>query len=137
MVMTVSDMNSYVQTYSGAALRGFDRTVRVGVTAYIRVYGFDNIYGGLMRAQNGPTASANFYHRFEYVNAANSLFNGYYDSGVTVGGIMYPQDIVDSIEDCVRRAVDLVEGRITNRAFSALLCHGSCHSSCHTSRGRR
>jgi hypothetical protein len=138
MAITVSDLNSYIQTYSGAALRGFDKTIAVTVTAYIRVWGFDNTFGGAMSIQNGPTGSATYFHRFEYVNAANSLFNGYYDgSGVFVGNIIYPQDLVDSIEISVRRAVDLVEGQISNRSISALICHASCHGSCHTSRGRR
>lgn len=137
MVISVSDINSYVQTYSGTQLRRFDKTINIAVTAYIRVYGTDNIFGAVMPSQNGPTQVANYSHRFEYVNAANSLFNGYYDSGVTVGGIVYAQDIVDTLEDNVRRTVDLIEGRIGNRSISALLCHNSCHSSCHTSRGRR
>lgn len=138
MVMTVANLNSYMQTYSGAALRGFDKTMALTVTAYIRVWGFDNTYGGAMGIRNGPTGSATYYHRFEFVNAADSLFNGYYDTGgVFAGNIIYPQDLVDSIEISVRRAVDLVEGRLSNRSFSALICHASCHSSCHTSRGRR
>ena len=137
MVMTRSDVNSYVQTNSGAQLRSFDKTINVAVTAYIRVYGNDNIFGAVMRAQNGPTSTANYSHRFEYVNAANSLYNNYVDSGINAGQLIYAQDIVDTLEDGVRRTVDLIEGRLGNRSISALLCHGSCHSSCHTSRGRR
>ena len=135
---TYAQLNTNMQAQAGQQLRTFDSTVAFTITAYIRVWGFDNTFGGAMSIQNGPTGSAVYYHRFEYVGAPDSLFNGYYDgSGVFVGNIIYPQDLVDSIEISVRRAVDLVESRMTNRSFSALICHASCHSSCHTSRGRR
>lgn len=138
MVATVADLNSYVQTYSGAALRTFDKTVTYGVTAYVRTYGFDNIYGAAMRLDGRQyTTLWNQGHRMEYVNAADSLYDGYYDAGVVAGGLMYAQDIVDTIEDGVRRTVDLIEGRINNVSFTVNVCHASCHSSCHTSRGRR
>lgn len=135
---TYAQLNTNMQSQAGGQLRTFDKTVAFTITAYINVYGFDNVYGAAMAIQNGPTGSAAYYHRFEYTTAANSLFNGYYDTGgVYTGNIMYPQDLVDSIEISVRRAVDLVEGQLTNRSFSALICHASCHTSCHTSRGRR
>jgi hypothetical protein len=135
--LTRDSVDSYVQTYAGAGLRSFDKTMAFTITAYIRVYGTDNTYGAVMAAQNGPSSSGTYYQRFEYVNANDTLFNGYYDGGISAGSRAYAQDIVDTIEDAVRRAVDLVEGRIGNRSVSALLCHNSCHSSCHTSRGRR
>ena len=135
--MTRDSVDSYVQTYAGAQLRGFDKTITFTVTAYIRVYGTDNVNGGAMASQNGPTSSGNYNQRFEYTGANNTLFDNYIDGGISAGSRVYAQDIVDTLEDAVRRTVDLIEGRITNRSISALFCHNSCHSSCHTSRGRR
>lgn len=135
--MTRDSVDSYVQSNAGAQLRTFDKTISFSITAYRRVYGTDNTYGAVMAAQNGPTSSGTYYQRFEYVNANNTLFDNYIDAGISAGSLAYAQDIVDTIEDAVRRAVDLIEGRITNRSVSALFCHNSCHGSCHTSRGRR
>ena len=135
--MTRDSVDSYVQTYSGAKLRTFDKTITFTVTAYIRVYGTDNVYGSVMASQNGPTSTAAQTQRFEYVNANNTLYDNYIDGGIAAGSRVYAQDIVDTLEDAVRRTADLIEGRITNRSFTALLCHNSCHGSCHTSRGRR
>lgn len=135
---TYATLNASLQAKAGAALRGFDKTLTFNFTAYIRVYGTDNIYGGVMRAQNGPTGTLNGQTtRFEYVNAANSLYNNYLDAGIYTGAIIYSQDVIDSISNTIQRTVDQIESRITNRSFSVLLCHNSCHSSCHTSRGRR
>ena len=131
--MTVTDLNSYMQTYSGAALRGFDKTMTLTVTAYINVYGFDNVFGAAMAIQNGPTGSATYYERFEYTTAADSLFNGYLDAGIYSGNLIYSQDVIDSISNVLVRTIDLLEGRVDNRSVSALICHTSCH----TSRGRR
>jgi len=135
--MSRDSVDSYIQTYCGSQLRGFDKTISYSVNAYIRVYGTDSISGAVMASQNGPTANATVNQRYEYVNANNTLFDNYIDGGVSAGSRVYAQDIVDTIEDGVRRAVDLIEGRISNRSWSTLLCHNSCHSSCHTSRGRR
>ena len=71
-----------------------------------------------MASQNGPTANATVNQRYEYVNANNTLFDNYIDGGVSAGSRVYAQDIVDTIEDGVRRAVDLIEGRISNRSWS-------------------
>lgn len=135
--MSRDSVDTYVQQNAGAQLRGFDKTVNFNVTAYIKVYGTDNTFGAVIPAQNGPTSSTGFNQRFEYVNANDTLFDNYIDGGIAAGSRVYAQDIVDTMEDAVRRAVDLIEGRIDNRSVSALLCHNSCHSSCHTSRGRR
>lgn len=138
MVASVSDINSYVQTYSGSQLRTFDKTISYTVNTYVRYYRFDGTYGGALRLDGAQyTANWTFTQRYEHVNAADSDFNGYYDAGVTAGGLMYAQDIVDTVEDVVRRAVDLMEGRVGNSSTTINACHTSCHSSCHTSRGRR
>lgn len=134
---TYAQLNSSLQTQAGNQLRTFDKTINVAVTAYIRVYGTDNIFGAVMPSQNGPQSSANYSHRFEYVNASNSLYNNYLDNRIFTGSIIYSQDVIDSINGTMQRTVDQIEGRISNRSISALLCHNSCHSSCHTSRGRR
>jgi len=134
---TYAQLNSSLQTQAGSQLRTFDKSINISVTAYIRVYGTDNIFGAVMAAQNGPTSTANYSHRFEYVNAGNTLYNNYLDNRIYTGGLIYSQDVIDSISGTIRRTVDLIEGRVSNRSISALLCHNSCHSSCHTSRGRR
>ena len=127
MTMDRGDVNSWIQSYGGGQLRTFDRTVRFRVNAYVRATSGSTSY----------TTGANYYHRFEYVNASNSIYNGYLDSGINSGNIIYPQDIVDTMEDLTRRTVDVIEGRISNRTTNAYFCHASCHSSCHSSRGRR
>ena len=125
--MTRDSVDSYIQTYSGAKLRTFDKTITITTTAY---------------QNNNPTAmggtgSNTTTHRFEYTGAADSLFDNYIDGGIAAGQRVYAQDIVDTLEDAVQRTVDLIESRIDNRSISAALCHSSCHTSCHTSRGRR
>jgi len=125
--MDRGDVNSWVQSYGGGQLRTFDRTVQWRVNAYVRATSGATSY----------TTGANYYHRFEYVNASNSIYNNYVDGGINSGNIIYPQDIVDTMEDLTRRTVDVIEGRITNRTTNAYYCHASCHSSCHSSRGRR
>ena len=127
MTMDRGDVNSWVQSYGGGQLRTFDRTVQWRVNAYVRATSGATSY----------TTGANYYHRFEYVNASNSIYNNYVDGGINSGNIIYPQDIVDTMEDLTRRTVDVIEGRITNRTTNAYYCHASCHSSCHSSRGRR
>jgi hypothetical protein len=127
MTMDRGDVNSWIQSYGGGQLRTFDRTVRFRVNAYVRATSGSTSY----------TTGANYYHRFEYVNASNSIYNGYLDGGINSGNIIYPQDIVDTMEDLTRRTVDVIEGRISNRTTNAYFCHASCHSSCHSSRGRR
>ena len=136
MVMSRTDVNSWVQTYGGAQLRTFDKTIAVRVNAYVR--GTIGNYGNRYHPRwSSYTTGANYYHRFEYVGAPDSIYNNYVDSGITTGNIIYPQDIVDTLEDITRRTVDVIEGRLSNRYISALYCHASCHSSCHGSRGRR
>ena len=134
---TYAQLNSSMQVQAGRQLRTFDRTVTFTITAYIRVWGFDNTFGGAMGIQNGPTGTANYYQRFEYVGAPDSLYSNYLDGGVYTGNIIYAQDVIDSISSVLVRTINLLEGRISNRSVSALICHASCHSSCHTSRGRR
>lgn len=132
------DINSWVQTYSGSQLRTFDKTITYTVNTYVRYYRFDSTWGGALRLDGQQyTTNTNFTRRYEYVNANDTLFDGYVDGGITSGGLMYAQDIVDTVEDNVRRAVDLIEGRIGNTYQVINACHASCHSSCHTSRGRR
>ena len=126
--MSPADINSWIQTYGGAQLRTFDRTITVTVRVYVRATGGSWSY----------STYANYYHRFEYVGASNSTYNNYYDTaGIRTGNIIYPQDIVDTLATLVRRTVDVIEPRITSRNISAYLCHASCHYSCHGSRGRR
>ena len=127
MVMDRGDVNSWVQSYGGGQLRTFDRTVLFRVNTYVRATGGATSY----------TATSNEYVRFEYTSAPNSIYNNYVDSGINSGNVIYPQDIVDTMEDLVRRTVDVIEPRITNRTVDARLCHASCHTNCHSSRGRR
>ena len=134
---TWATLNTNTQNQCGAQLRTFDKTMTLTVTAYIRVYGTDSAYGAAMASQNGPTSSGGYNHRFEAVNAAYSTFASDLDSGIYTGARIYSQDVIDSITRACQGAVNHIEGRITNRSVSALLCHNSCHSSCHTSRGRR
>jgi hypothetical protein len=127
MTMDRGDVNSWVQTYGGSQLRTFDKNAGIYVNAYVNAGGGNNSY----------TRGQWYYHRFEYVNANNNTYNNYVDGGINSGQIIYPQDIVDTLEDLVRRTVDVIEGRMSNRTINAYYCHSSCHSSCHTSRGRR
>ena len=134
---TWSELNTATQNQCGAQLRTFDKTMSVTVTAYIRVYGTDNVYGAVMGSQNGPTSSSAFNHRFEAVNAAYSTFNNDLHTGIYSGAVINDAHVTTSITNVCSATVGHIEGRITNRSISALLCHNSCHSSCHTSRGRR
>ena len=127
MVMTRADVNSWVQSYGGGQLRTFDKTVGIYVNAYVYANGGQSSYS---RGQW-------YYHRFEYVNANNNTYNNYVDGTINTGNVMYPIDIVDTLEDLTRRTVDVIEGRLSNRTIDAYYCHASCHSSCHSSRGRR
>ena len=132
MSMDPSDINSWVQSYGGPQLRTFDKYVNVSTNVYTNSSG--NAVGAYV---NSGTSSTSTNHRFEYTGANNNVYNGYYDGGISSGSVMNPQDIVDTMEDIVRRTVDVIEGRYTNRSQSHYICHTSCHSSCHTSRGRR
>lgn len=123
---TLAQVNSALQTQCGRQLRTFDRGMNMRVNVYVRGTGV-----------NSYTAGANYYHRFEYVNAPNSIYNNYMNQRIYTGQIIYDQDVIDSINRVVRRTVDVLEGRLSNRTVNAYLCHASCHSSCHTSRGRR
>ena len=92
----------------------------------------DSTWGGEGRIDGRQyTTNTNFTRRYEYVNANNTLFNNYIDGGINGGQLMYAQDIVDTVEDNVRRAVDLIEGRINSTYQVINACHASCHSSCH------
>lgn len=141
--MTRDSLDSYMQTSAGAKLRAFDKTITYNVQAYLRYYGADNAFGVVLKSQYNffnaglDDSSADVTQRYEYTGAANSLFDDYIDAGVSAGSIVYAQDIVDTIEDGVKRTVDLVETRLDGRSWTTLLCHSSCHTSCHTSRGRR
>ena len=133
-----ADLNTSMQEKAGAQLRTFDKGITITIQSWVRIWGFDSSYGSWMIVNGyGWYGNSAHYHRFEYVNANNTLFENYLDGGIYTGGIIRSQDVIDSITDVVRRAVDLVEGRLTNRSMTAHSCHQSCHSSCHTSRGRR
>lgn len=133
-----ADLNTSMQQKAGAQLRTFDKGITVSIQTWVRIWGFDSTYGSWMVVNGyGNYGYTNSYQRFEYVNANNTLFNNYLDGGIYTGGIIRSQDVIDSITGVVRRAVDLVEGRLTDRSITARPCHTSCHSSCHTSRGRR
>ena len=134
--MSRGDVISYVRTYGGSQLRTCDRGINGRVNAYVRgtIGNYGNRYHSVWSSY---TTGGNYYHRFEYVGAPNSIYNNYVDGGINRGNIIYPQDIVDTLEDLTRRTVDVIEGRLSNRYISALFCHASCHSSCHSSRGRR
>lgn len=127
MTMDRGDINSWVQTFGGSQLRTFDKTVGIYVNAYVYGSGGANSY----------TRGQWHYHRFEYVNANSNVYSNYVDGGINSGNIIYPQDIVDTLEDLVRRTVDLIESRMSYKDLQAYYCHASCHTSCHTSRGRR
>ena len=124
---TYSQLNSSMQSQAGSQLRTFDKTILLSVNTYRRA----------TQGQWSSTGTHYSYHRFEYVNAAYSLYNNYLDSGIYTGGIIRSADVTDSITSLVRRTVDLIEGRISDRTVNAYLCHNSCHQSCHGSRGRR
>jgi len=134
MTMDPSDINSWVQSYGGPQLRTFDKTINVSTNVYTNSSNNDGV--GVNYVNSG-TSSTSTNHRFEYTGANNNVYSGYYDGGITSGGRIYAQDIVDTMEDIVRRTVDVIEGRYSNRSQSHYVCHSSCHSSCHTSRGRR
>jgi len=124
---TYSTLNNNLQSQAAVQLRTFDRTIYFRVYAYVRGTGGSWSY----------TTSGLYYQRFEYVNAPTSIYNNYLNSGIYTGNIIYSSHVIGSISSVVRRTVDLIEGRISNRSISALYCHASCHYSCHGSRGRR
>lgn len=147
---TYAQLNTALQSQCGAQLRTFDKTVGNSITAYVGVYGPDtaarngdlSLYIALgdtakMDAQDGPQGTQTVNTRFEYTNAADSLYANYLDTGIATGDRIYSQDVIDSISDVMERTVNLLKGRIANRTINAKICHSSCHSSCHTSRGRR
>lgn len=133
-----ADLNTSMQSKAGSQLRTFDKTIQLNITGWVRVWGFDSAYGSWMIV-NGYSYYGLVYNsqRYEYVNAGDSVYNNYLDSGIYTGNIISSQDVIDSITSVIRRTVDLIEGRLGNRTFSISPCHQSCHSSCHTSRGRR
>ena len=134
MVMERSDVNSWVQTYGGSQLRTFDKTVTFRITTYTRSV---SLFGNSTSGGTSTAVTVDKYARFEYTGASNSIYNNYVDSGINAGNVINPQDIVDTMEDLVRRTVDVIEPRITNRTVNARVCHGSCNQNCHSSRGRR
>lgn len=121
-----SSLNSTTQAYCGRQLRTFNWGVSIYVRAYVRGTGVTSY-----------TSTVRHSHRFEYTNASNSLYNNYLDSGIYTGNIIRASQVQNSISRIVRRTVDLIEGRMSNRTINAYYCHASCHSSCHSSRGRR
>jgi len=134
---TYADLNANMQSQAGAQLRTFEKIHLWQITVYIRVYGTDNIYGGVMGAQDGPSGTVNLQNRFWHQNVNDNVYNNYLDSGIYSGNIIYSQDVIDSISNVLTRTISQIENLMTDRDVSALLCHNSCHSSCHTSRGRR
>ena len=134
---TYAQLNSSLRAQGQSALRSFDRTMLLQVNSYVNMYGYDNVYGGRMRIRWHNTAWGNYYHRFEFVNANDSYLNNYLNSGIETGKLMYSSHVENSIYQCVKRCMDLVESRISDRNVYFRVCHQSCHGSCHTSRGRR
>ena len=123
---TYAQLNTNVRNQCVSQLRTFDKTIQWTVQATVQ------------NGQSGTTRRDQaLYHRFEYVNANSNVYNNYLDSGIYSGNIINDNDVIDSITSIVRRTVDLIEGRITNRSSTFSMCHASCHTSCHTSRGRR
>ncbi len=121
-----ASLNSSTQSFCGRQLRTFDRSVGFYINAYVRGTGVTSYSRGQWH-----------YTRFEYVNASNGVYNNYLDSSLYSGQLIRSSDVQNSISRIVRRTVDLIEGRISNRTINAYYCHASCHSSCHSSRGRR
>ena len=134
MTMDPGDINSWVQSYGGPQLRTFSKTINVSSNVYTNSSGNS---AGTSNYVNSGTSSTSTNHNFNRTGSADNTYNGYYDGGITSGGRIYAQDIVDTMEDIVRRTVDVCEGAYSNRSQSHYVCHTSCHSSCHTSRGRR
>ena len=132
-----ADLNTSMRSKGQAAIRSFDKTILVRVNSYVNMYGWDSAYGARMRIPTHNTAWGDYYHRFEFVNANDSHLNNYLHSDIYTGQTIYDEHVTTSIYDCVKRCMDVIEGRITDRSISFTVCHQSCHSSCHTSRGRR
>lgn len=132
-----ADLNTSMKSKGQAALQSFDKTINIQVNSYINMFGYDNVYGARMRITWHATATGDYYHRFEFVNADDSHLNNYLNSGIYTGGLIYDQHVTQSIYNCVKRCMDVLEGRIGNVSVNFTVCHQSCHSSCHTSRGRR
>ena len=131
-------LNSNAQTQCGRQLRTFDKTMTLTVQTYTR--GQWTGPAGYVYPRQGTDSvaiSRNYTHRFEYTNASYSVYNGYLDGGIYSGQLIHDDDVYNTISRVVRRTVDLIEGRMTQRNVSALVCHSSCHNSCHSSRGRR
>jgi len=124
---TYASLNSSTQTYCGRQLRTFDKTAGFYINAYVYANGGASSY----------TSGQWHYTRFEYVNASYSVYSNYLNSGIYTGNLIYSSQVQASITSIVRRTVDLIEGRMSNRTINAYYCHASCHSSCHSSRGRR
>lgn len=136
MTIEVSDLNSYVQIHAGRAARTFRKVHTMSIASYVRQYGFDNTFGAWMIFNNARQTN-NYSRTFFGSGIPNSDFNGYYDSEIVAGRLIYAQDIVDTIGIAMQRAVDRAEANVTNYDIVIRYCHASCHGSCHTSRGRR
>ena len=108
----------------------------MSISSYVRQYGFDNTYGAWMQ-YNNARITRDYSRTFFGSGIANSDFNGYYDSEIVAGRLIYAQDIVDTIGIAMQRAVDRAEDNVSNYDIVIRYCHASCHGSCHTSRGRR
>jgi hypothetical protein len=124
---TYASLNSSTQSYCGRQLRTFDKTVGYYINSYVRG----------TPPQTSYSRGQWHYTRYEYVNASNSVYSNYLDSSLYTGQLIRSSDVQNSISSIVRRTVDLIEGRISNRTINAYYCHASCHTSCHSSRGRR
>ncbi len=135
---TYAQLNSNAQTQCGRQLRTFDKTMALTVQTYTRgQWTGGSGYRYPRTGSNSVAISRNYYHRFEYVSASYSVYNGYLDGGIYSGQLIHDDDVYNTISRVVRRTVDLIEGRMGTRNVSALVCHSSCHGSCHSSRGRR
>jgi hypothetical protein len=135
---TYATLNSNAQTQCGRQLRTFDKTMRLAVQTYTRgQWTGGTAYRYPRQGSTSAAITRNYYHRYEYVGASYSVYNGYLDGGIYTGQLIHDDDVYNTISRVVRRTVDLIEGRFTQRNISALVCHSSCHGSCHSSRGRR
>ena len=135
---TYAQLNTNMQTQCGRQLRTFDKTMRLTVRVWTRgQWTGGSSYRWPRTGTNSTEVYRNFYHRFEYTGASNSVYNNYLDGGIYTGQLIHDDDVYNTISRVVRRTVDLIEGRMGTRTVSAYVCHSSCHAACHSSRGRR
>lgn len=117
--MTRATGRDYFTEQAGSQLRTFDKTVNFNATVYYAGPGQGTAYGNA---------------RYEYVNAANTLYNGQVYPNNT---LVDPTQLVDQALSAIQRTCDLIEGQLRDSSFDFRICHSSCHYSCHASRGRR